>query len=228
MVQHPRIQPASQKELQFFSLHYQRGWNWYQQQFPQQRRLWKLCLSGEATPYYLFHPVAAERIARHCPKARLVVLLRDPVERALSQYFHSVRLGLEDLPLKEALATEAERLTGAEAVLARGEVHRSHQEHSYVSRSRYGHQLDRYARLFPANQLLVLRSERFFADPVSTTETVWRFLGLRPEPLQQVQIRNQGQGEASDVPHEIRETLERTLSGEREVMNQWLQRNGPR
>jgi hypothetical protein len=227
LVQHPCIEAASQKELQFFSLHYARGWNWYQQQFPRRRRPWRRHFSGEATPYYLFHPVAAQRIARDCPKAMLVVLLRDPVERTLSQYFHSVRLGLEPLGLTEALDAEEERLAGAEIALARGEAHRGHQEHSYVSRSRYGQQLERYAQLFPKDQLLVLRSEDFFANPVNTTATVWRFLGLRPKPLQRLRASNQGKGEATTVPPEIREALECKLSNERAIMNEWLERNGP-
>ena len=229
VVQHPRIHAASQKELHFFSLHYRRGWSWYAAQFPKRRRrqLWWRGLSGEATPYYLFHPLAAQRIAQHCPKAKLIVLLRDPVERALSQYFHSVRLGLETLPLEAALEAEPARLAGAEASLSRGEAHRSHQEHSYVSRSRYGQQLDRYAQLFPAHQLLVLRSERFFADPVGCTETVWRFLGVQPQPLQAVRASNQGRGEAAQVGPEIRAALEAQLSGERDTMERWLRQAGP-
>ena len=69
------------------------------------------------TPYYLFHPLAAERIAAALPDVKLIVLLRDPVERALSQYFHSKRLGLEPLELEEALAAEPKRLANAEAAL---------------------------------------------------------------------------------------------------------------
>ena len=72
------------------------------------------------------------------PKARLIVLLRDPVERALSQYFHSRRLGFEPLPLEDALAAEAERLQSAPGALRAADGrHKSHQEHSYLSRSRY-------------------------------------------------------------------------------------------
>ena len=227
MVQHPRIAAAAEKELQFFSLHHSRGWQWYQNQFPQERHRLRRKLSGEATPYYLFHPLAAERIAIHCPRAKLVVLLRDPVERALSQYFHSYRLGLEPLPLEAALKAEANRLADAEATLRAGLLHRSHQEHSYLSRSRYGPQLERYIRVFPANQLLVLRSETFFADPVGVTELAWRFLGLKPQPLKQLRASNQGLGESSNVQPNVRDWLEAQLAGERQVMEQWLTRLGP-
>ena len=91
------------KELHFFTHRYWRGKRWYGRQFraatPDQK-------CGEITSYYLFHPLVPERIQRCCPKVRLIVLLRDPVERALSQFFHSQRFGLELLPLERALAAE--------------------------------------------------------------------------------------------------------------------------
>jgi hypothetical protein len=88
--QHPDVFLPSVKEVHFFSLHYGKGAAWYGEHFrgaqPQQR-------CGEITPYYLFHPEAPGRIHQLLPKARLIILLRDPVERLLSQYFHSRRLG---------------------------------------------------------------------------------------------------------------------------------------
>ena len=115
--QHPQVYLAYPKEVHFFSLHYDKGLNWYSHQFDiataDQR-------CGEITPYYLFHPLAAERIATALPKVKLVVLLRDPVDRALSQYFHSKRLGLESLDLEEALIAEPRRLSDAEAALKEG------------------------------------------------------------------------------------------------------------
>lgn len=144
------MQPA--KELHFFSLHHHWGEAWYLQQFvaaqPQQR-------CGEITPYYFCYPQAPARIQSLLPHVKLFVLLRDPVERTLSQYFQACRLGLEPLELKAALVAEPERLAGAEAVLAQPDgKHLSHQEQSYLSRSRYEQQLERYEALFPAKQLL--------------------------------------------------------------------------
>ena len=90
--QHPDLFLPKQKELHYFSLHYGKGEAWYRQQFaaaaPQQR-------CGEITPYYVFHPQAPQRIHALLPQAKLILLLRDPVERALSQFAHSRRLGLE-------------------------------------------------------------------------------------------------------------------------------------
>ncbi len=208
--QHPGTFLPAAKELHYFSLHYALGEDWYREQFAQadaQQRC------GEITPYYLFHPLAPARIQALLPQARLIVLLRDPVERALSQYFHSRRLGLEPLELEPALAAEAQRLAGAEAVLAAADGrHRSHQEHSYLARSRYEQQLPRLETLFPAEQLLVLRSEDLFAQPERVWEQVLTFLELEALPLPPLaQPANSGQGEAAKLPERLRQALREQL-----------------
>ena len=85
------------------------------------------------TPYYLFHPEVPQRIKSQLPAVKLIVLLRDPVEQALSQFFHSRRLGLEPLELEAAIAAEPQRLADAAEHLAAGKPHRSHQQHSYLN-----------------------------------------------------------------------------------------------
>jgi hypothetical protein len=202
---HPQLMLPESKELHFFSLHYGRGEDWYRQQFaaatPNQR-------CGEITPYYIFHPLVPERIQRCCPKARLIVLLRDPVERALSQFFHSQRLGLETLPLEKALAAESDRLKDADEALRRGVRHKSHQEHSYVARSRYDLQLQRYELLFPRDKLWIGRSEDLFERP----EWVWRellqWLELDVIPLPEFGVRaNAGTGELSKLNKNLRSRI---------------------
>ena len=207
---HPQVFLPVCKEVHYFSLHHDRGEAWYAEHFsaakPSQN-------CGEITPYYLFHPEAPGRIQALLPNVRLVLLLRDPVERAVSQYFHSVRLGLEPLTMEQALAAEPERLAGAEAVLGSpGGRHRSHQEHSYLGRSRYEQQLERYLSLFRREQLLILRSEDLFADPGRIWERLLRFLELDPHPLPGGGIRaNAGRGESSAVPSSVRRWLRQHL-----------------
>lgn len=212
---HPLIKPAREKELQFFSLHHKRGLDWYRRQF---NTRWPQ-ISGEATPYYLFHPLAAQRIAKAYPTIKLIVLLRDPVDRALSQYFHSKRLGLEPLELWEALQAEPQRLKQAATVIEAGGEERSHQEHSYVARSRYSEQLARYQALFPAQQILLLNSASLFKNPQGVTRATWKFLGLPPWFLTQTTALNQGRGEAKQVDPTIRAWLEKQLEHERMNMN---------
>jgi hypothetical protein len=179
--QHPDLFLPKQKELHYFSIHHGRGEAWYRQQFadaaPQQR-------CGEITPYYVFHPQAPQRIYTLLPQAKLILLLRDPVERALSQFAHSRRLGLEPLELEEALAAETERLRGADVALTASKGHhRSHQEHSYLARSRYELQLERWLRLFPREQLFLRRSEDLFEQPHQLWSDLLAFLDLPVVPL---------------------------------------------
>lgn len=207
--QHPGASLPPGKELHFFSLHHERGEAWYRQQFlgasPQQ-------LCGEITPYYIFHPLASQRIHALVPEALLIVLLRDPVDRCLSQYFHARRLGLEPLELEQALQAEEERLIGAEAALAKpGGRHFSHQEHSYLARSRYEEQLGRYAAVFGPERLLLLRSEDLFTQPELIWEQVQGFLGLEPVPLPEVPPANVGAGEATVVSPRLRAWLQEQL-----------------
>ena len=223
--QHPGAFLPAAKELHYFSLLYALGEDWYRKQFtgatPDQR-------CGEITPYYLFHPAVPARIQALLPQALLIVLLRDPVERALSQYFHSVRLGLESLELEPALAAEPQRLARAEAALAAADGrHRSHQEHSYLARSRYEQQLQRVEALFPAKQLLVLRSEDLFTQPEQVWGQVLTLLELEALPLPPVaQPANAGQGEAAKVPVRLRQALREQLQAtyaamERSYELQW-------
>lgn len=199
--QHPGVCLAPGKEVHYFSKHWEQPTSWYASHYtgaaPQQR-------CGDITPFYLFHPQAPQRIHGLLPKAQLIVLLRDPVERALSQYFHSVRLGFETLPLEDALAAEKKRLSSGKL--------QHLQEHSYVSRSRYLEQLDRYLELFSTQQLLVLQSEAFFTDPATTWRQIEVFLHLPVAPCPAVAPKaNTGQGEARTVADAIRKDLRRQL-----------------
>ena len=199
--QHPNVFLAPGKEVHYFSKHWEQSQAWYASHYkdaaPGQQR-------GDITPFYLFHPQAPQRIHSLLPNARLIVLLRDPVERALSQYFHSARLGFESLTLEEALAAEPERL--------RTDSPLHLQEHSYVSRSRYVEQLDRYEELFSAQQLLVMKSEAMFADPATTWQQIESFLGLPTSPCPSTLAKaNAGRDEAIGVSDAIRNALRQQL-----------------
>ena len=218
---HSQVFLAHPKELHYFSLHHDRGLDWYTNHFDEASAA-KRC--GEVTPYYLFHPLAAERIHAAIPNVKLIVLLRDPVERALSQYFHSKRLGLEPLELEAAFAAEPERLADADETLQRGESHCSHQQHSYLSRSRYEQQLPRFQALFGDEQLLVLRSEDLFEHPQRVWEKVLTFLGLESGPLPDLGLGQLygGDGEALQVPLLFkRQLLENLLSTYRAMQLQY-------
>lgn len=206
--QHPDAFLPITKEVHYFTLHYNESEHWYRGHFEEANQE-QIC--GEITPYYLFHPEAPQRIHALIPKARLIVLLRNPVERALSQYFHARRLGFEELDLEAALAAENERLTSGDSY--------SHQKHSYLSRSRYELQLQRYQRLFSRQQLLILRSEDFFEKTEHAWKTMQDFLGLQEISLPDNAVKaNAGLGEASTVPPRLREWIKDELADTLQTM----------
>jgi hypothetical protein len=205
---HPHVLGASWKEVHFFDNHFSRGASWYRLHFPCIRQLeHQPSCTGEATPGYLFHPRAAERIAEVVPDAKLIALLRNPVDRAISNYWHEVERGREHLPLEEALAAEGERLRADEAGedddLAFGYHHR---HYAYTRRGLYAEQLKRYDRYFEGDQLLVLKSEDFFSDVQATFDRVARHLGLAPHALPRAEPRNTGS--YPEAPPAVRQRLE--------------------
>ncbi len=181
LTRHPLIEPAESKELHFFDKHFGEGVGWYRSCFPPPaRRDERTTISGESTPYYLFHPHAARRMAQTLPEARVLVLLRNPVDRAYSQYQQQVKRGREPLPFEEAIRAEEQRLEGEWRRMSEDEGYDSFnlQRYSYLARGVYADQLSRWRRFFADEQMLVLRSEEFFERPREALRRVVRFLDL--------------------------------------------------
>ena len=179
---HPAITGPSWKEVSFFDRHWWRGEAWYRGQFPLRSRG---RLVGEASPSYLFHPLAPERAFAVVPGAKLVALLRDPVDRAYSQYQHEVALGREPLPFEEALAAEAERTRGeVERLLADPRAFsRAWWDHTYAARGLYAEQLERWLAVFPREQLLVVTTDELGERPAESYASILAFLGAPPHQL---------------------------------------------
>jgi hypothetical protein len=136
----------------------------------------------EATPDYLFDPRVARRATGLVPEARIIVLLRDPIERAYSHYCHNRRLGTETLSFNEALSREEDRIRPAQAEIEANPdipMPKALLRYSYVERGRYSDQLRRWISITNPAQMLVLRSESIFKDPDATFQSVLRFLDLR-------------------------------------------------
>jgi Sulfotransferase domain len=192
LLRHPLVAPmfpATQniKSPHFFDLHYDNGVAWYRSHFPSaayrrrvQRQLGRAPVAGEASPYYLFHPRAAERAAEVVPDAKVIVLLRNPVERAWSHYWERVNAGTEPLSFEEAIEREPSRLAGeVERILADPRyTSPAHDHFSYLARGRYLEQLEPWLQRFPRERICILRSEDFYADPQKVYNQVLEFLGL--------------------------------------------------
>jgi hypothetical protein len=179
---HPAILGPFWKEVSFFDRHWWRGEAWYRGQMPLRG---EGRLAGEASPSYVFHPLAPERVRAVVPDVKLIALLREPAERAYSHYQHEVALGREPLSFEDALAAEDERLRGeVDRLLADPRAFsRAWWDYTYASRGLYAEQLERWLALFPREQLLVLTTDELGARPDETYATVLAFLGAAPHSL---------------------------------------------
>ena len=202
LVQHPAVLAPFAKEVHFFDHNYHRGLRWYRGRFPYQHRLRGSGLTLDASPYYLFHPLVPERAARHLPDVKLIALLRDPVDRALSHYQHEARGGREGLTFAEALDREADRLAGEEERLRSqpGYYSYNHHRYAYTRRGLYLEQLERWMRQYPRTQLLVLQSEQLFREPSQVMTKIHEFLGLLPHRLRRYKTFLQGDYDRAMTP----------------------------
>jgi Sulfotransferase domain len=187
--QHPAVfGSVLHQEVHYFDTGYARGLAWYRSHFPLRARARMATRTDrvatatafESSPYYLFHPLAAERISRDLPGVKLLVLLRDPVERAYSAHAHETFLGYETEPFERALELEATRLEGeTERIISDpGYASRSHQHHAYRTRGEYAEQLERFDQVFGRDRIHVIDSDAFFTDPEPSYHAVLEFLGL--------------------------------------------------
>jgi hypothetical protein len=182
---HPEVRRALRKEVWFFDQTYHRGESWYRSFFPLRSSLGGAdgrdrAVTGEATPCYLFHPLAPARVAETTPDAKLIVQLRDPVARAHSYYHQVRRFGLEWLGFEEAIDEEPERLAGEEERILRDPTYFSfnRQYYSYLARGRYAEQLEGWLERFPRERILVLFAEELWANPREGFRAVTDFLGI--------------------------------------------------
>jgi hypothetical protein len=189
---HPEITGPSWKEVSFFDRRYREDERAYRASFPAKPRQWlvkrrrgRWPLVGEASPSYILHPLAPQRARDLVPDARLIALLRNPVDRAYSHYQHEVRLGREPLSFEDALDAEEDRLRGEVERMTAEPSYFSHAwwNYTYAARGRYAEQLGRWFELFPRDQLLVLFTEELDGDTAGTYACVLDFLGARPHEL---------------------------------------------
>jgi hypothetical protein len=207
IVRHPLVREAAVKEVHFFDLRFHRGLDWYRTQFPIQGGARNggpaqhPIRTGEASPYYMFHPHAMSRIRQALPDVKLIAMLRNPVERAYSQYQHEWRQRREMLSFEEAVVREPERLRGERERMLQDERYNSfaYRRQAYLARGIYADQLRRLRELFEPRQLLVLKSEDYFTAPDSTLERVFAFLELPPWQPRRFARRNAGNYASMDT-----------------------------
>lgn len=230
----PWIKPEATKGVHYFDANATRSVAWYRSHFPtratrrlNERHTGAQSLTGEASPYYLFHPAAAARAHAVVPQARLIAVLRDPVMRTYSHWKERRRNGAEPLDFPSALAAEGDRLAGERERLLADPGYASYpwEQQSYATQSRYADSLRVWVDLYGVDRLHVVVSEDYYRDPRGTLDHVQEFLGLARHPLGGGQVRNAAQGNPLDA--EVTRSLAARFADSNQSLSQLLGRELP-
>jgi Sulfotransferase family len=199
--QHPDVLMSTPKEPWFFQIEYERGLDYYFSTYF--KGYDGQLVIGDAAPQHLYLPYVARRIHATIPTARLAVICRDPVDRAVSAYWHNVSRGIETRPFDEVIELNIERMrcgpcfeTEEEGVryaeiARRGGAHLQRAFGFYIEPGYYARYIDLYQSLFGKDKLKILFFEDLQRDPNGTINQLFDFLGLRPVALQDVSAQNE-------------------------------------
>lgn len=184
--EHPDIvRPTLSKGIFYFDINYASGPRWYRAHFPlaavaRRRVRGSEPVAFESSGYYSFHPLAPARIGEDLPGVKLVLMVRDPVERAYSAYKHEFARGFETESFERALDLEPERLAGEVERMVADPSYESfdHRHHAYVTRGQYAEQIERLQRSVGAEQVYAMDADDFFADPAAEVASLFDWLGL--------------------------------------------------
>ncbi|GIE86724.1 sulfotransferase family protein [Actinoplanes regularis] len=230
---HPVVLKAVlHKGVHYFDTSYHQGIDWYRAHFPARRAAEKVAerygvpaQTFESSPYYMYHPQAVARIAHDLPYAKIVVLVRDPVERAYSQHHHEVARGFDtERDFGSAIALEPARLHRQEERLAADPEYYSfaHQHHAYRARGEYARYLSVMAQHIGRERIHVVESERFFVDPEPVYDEVCAFLGL-PSNLERPPFeQHNARPRQADMDPQLRRELYAYYQPHDEALRGWL------
>lgn len=187
LTQHPQIIPPLGKEIDFFDRLYERGTNWYRVRFPsktrkffQEKLFGKTILTGEATPRYVFHPNALQRIKKSIPDGKFIILLRNPIDRAYSHHNMNLHNGHEHRNFGDAIESEVERISGRYRKMELNSNYYSwdFDLFGYLEQGKYAQYIKKWIKLFPRENFLILQSEEFLKNPQLVYHQTLDFLNL--------------------------------------------------
>ena len=201
LTQHPQILPAIRKDIQFWHIEstFYHGLDWYLSQFQAISSEPNL-ITGEANPLYINSQPAAERDFQTFPNIKLIVLLRNPIDQVISNYYMRVRGHVENISLEKAIAL-ALKGTPQASNSDLSEIY----DRRYLRKGRYIEVISQWMNLFPKNQFLIVKSEDFFSDPATTLNQVCQFLEVESYQIQEYPKINQGS--YPPISHSMRQTL---------------------
>jgi Sulfotransferase domain len=228
--QHPGfLGPIHRKGVHYFDVEYDRGPAWYVGHFPlkstaarRSRASGVPVVVGEASPYYMAHPLAPRRIGEMLPSVKVIALLRDPIERAYSAYTHERARGYEHRSFEAAISSEQEVIEGEVARTLADPGYRSDilRHNAYLTRGHYAEQLERLERELGREHILVVDSHRFFENPEREFRRVLDFIGL---PVHEGISHDQHNARPRlPLTPELRAMLEGHFASHDAALQQWL------
>lgn len=222
LTSHVEFYSGIKKEIHFFDNFYSRGLKWYKSHFPNKSSKKR---SIDASPYYMFHPLAIDRIASVIPDVKIIALLRNPVDRAFSQYKWEVRQGYEKLNFDDAIKCEKERLNGEREKIQKEVNYYSlnHQHHSYVERGKYYRQVKKVLDNFPQKNCLFLDSEALFNGDLEEFQKLALFLEIDKLDLKKFKETNATR--ESSMDEDKRKLLQKIFEKENEKLYSLLNRD---
>ena len=195
LIQHPCVASPLRKEMHFFSTKFHKNLAWYKANFPSTR--YKSCsnknqkknfITCDASAEYLSYPNVAERVHQIIPKVKLIAILRNPIERAFSDWKYAAKE--ETLSFEEAIKNEKARLAVEKEKILEDPHYITHWAQAYTTQGIYIDQLKRWFELFPKKQILILKSEDFFSNTESILKEVCQFLNLESFKLREYKPYN--------------------------------------
>ena len=174
--QHPQVLPCAQKEVHFFVHHFEKGLDWYLSHFPAIPQSGNF-LTGEASPGYLCNTVQ-EKVKQTFPEVKLMAILRNPVERAISHYYHNVKHGIEIRSFEMAMQAEMEAIASLPDINLVKETKNWSKQQGYLFTGLYVYFLEKWISAFNREQFLIIKSEDLYQNSKETMQGVFKFLEL--------------------------------------------------
>jgi hypothetical protein len=198
--QHQCVLTAAYDELGFFDSNYHLGLNWYRSLFPTLFSKWvvkqktQFAITGEDTPFYIWNPLVAKRILKIIPNVKLIVLFRNPVDRAYSNYHLAVREGSENLSFEDAIQSELDSLKNSK-IKSDDDVKKYTIPRSYIAKGFYADQLKIWLKLFKSKQLFITSTEDFESNANNTLNKIYDFL-----EIPQINLKNLEKHKVASYP----------------------------
>ena len=195
--EHPCVSPAAYDEIGFFDSNFHLGLNWYRSMFPTKRRIEDIrrkegvAITGEDTPFYFWNPVAAKRIQKLLPNIKLITILRNPIDRAYSEYQDVVSSESNSPSFETFIENEINTRRKDSSLITEENFEIFNQKNSYLLKGIYVDQLKIWAGLFPKEQIFTLSTENLNSEPITALESVFQYLNLPDYKIKNTQRQKQ-------------------------------------